>query len=92
MATSIQSTNLDFDRIKNSLKSYLKSKSEFSDYDFEASGLSNILDVLAYNTHFNGLISNFALNEALSEFKKCAGEDTYHYSVMSNSFLSLALQ
>ena len=64
MATSIQSTSLDFDRIKNSLKSYLKSKSEFSDYDFEASGLSNILDVLAYNTHFNGLISNFALNEA----------------------------
>ena len=34
------------------------------DYDFEASGLSNILDVLAYNTHVNGLTTNFALNES----------------------------
>ena len=39
-------------------------KEEFQDYDFEGSGLSNILDVLAYNTHFNGLIANFALNES----------------------------
>ena len=38
----------------------------FSDYDFEASGLSNILDVLAYNTHFNGLTTKFALNENCS--------------------------
>ena len=39
-------------------------QTEFSDYNFEASGLSNILDVLAYNTHINGLIANFALNES----------------------------
>jgi hypothetical protein len=64
MATNITSTQLDFDQIKGSLKTYLKAKSEFSDYDFEASGLNNILDVLAYNTHFNGLIANFALNES----------------------------
>lgn len=64
MATNITSTQLDFDTIKSSLKTYLKAKSEFSDYDFEASGLNNILDVLAYNTHFNGLIANFALNES----------------------------
>ena len=64
MATNIQSTQLDFDTIKNSLKTYLAQKSEFADYNFEASGLSNILDVLAHNTHFNGLIANFALNEA----------------------------
>src|SRR5210317_1506504 len=60
----IKSTDLDFDQIKANLKTYLKSKNEFSDYDFEASGLSNILDVLAYNTHINGLIANFALNES----------------------------
>lgn len=64
MVTNIQSTQLDFASIKNSLKTYLAQQSEFADYNFEASGLSNILDVLAYNTHFNGLIANFALNES----------------------------
>ena len=64
MATNIQSTQLDFATIKNSLKTYLAQQTEFADYNFEASGLSNILDVLANNTHFNGLIANFALNEA----------------------------
>lgn len=60
----IQSSDLDFNSIKESLKTYLKRQSEFADYDFEASGLSNILDVLAYNTHLNGLIANFGLNES----------------------------
>lgn len=64
MATTIKSTELDFDTIKTRLKDFLKSKSEFADYNFEGSGLNNILDVLAYNTHFNGLIANFALNES----------------------------
>lgn len=64
MATSIQSTALDFNTIKNGLKDFLSTKSEFSGYDFEASGLSNILDVLAYNTHQNALIANFAINES----------------------------
>ena len=64
MATTIKSTQLDFDTIKGRLKDFLKQQSEFEDYDFEASGLSNILDVLAYNTHFNGLTANFALNES----------------------------
>lgn len=64
MATTINSTSLDFTAIKNNLKKVLASKDEFADYNFEASGLSNILDVLAYNTHFNGLIANFALNES----------------------------
>jgi len=62
--TTIKSTALDFDAIKNNLKTFLANKDEFADYNFEASGLSNILDVLAYNTHFNGLIANFALNES----------------------------
>ena len=64
MATNIESTQLDFTTIKNSLKTYLAAKTEFADYDFEASGISNILDVLAYNTHYNALIANFALNES----------------------------
>ena len=64
MATTIKSTSLDFEAIKNNLKTFLAAKDEFADYNFEASGLSNILDVLAYNTHYNGLIANFALNES----------------------------
>ena len=56
------SSNFEINTIKNNLKTELASKSEFADYNFEASGLSNILDVLAVNTHYNGLIANFALN------------------------------
>ena len=64
MVTTIKSSALDFDNIKSNLKDYLANKDEFKDYNFEASGLSNILDVLAYNTHLNALIANFALNES----------------------------
>lgn len=64
MATTIKSTALDFNSIKNNLKTFLQDKEEFTDYNFEASGLSNLLDVLAYNTHYNALIANFALNES----------------------------
>ena len=64
MATTITSTQLDFDTIKANLKEFFKAQSEFSDYNFEAAGLNNILDVLAYNTHYNGLLANFALNES----------------------------
>lgn len=64
MATTIKSTDLDFNNIKNNLKSYLAQTPEFSDYNFEASGLSSLLDVLAYNTHYNALLANFALNES----------------------------
>ena len=59
MATTIKSTALDFTNIKQNLKDFLKAQTEFKDYDFEASGLSNILDVLSYNTHVNGMTSNF---------------------------------
>src|SRR5210317_2369386 len=64
MATTVKSTGLDFESIKGNLKTFLAASDEFTDYNFEASGLSNILDVLAYNTHYNALIANFALNES----------------------------
>ena len=63
MSTSIKSTALDFNNIKANLKTHFDT-TEWNDYDFETSGLSNLLDVLAYNTHYNGLIANFALNES----------------------------
>ena len=64
MVTTINSTGLDFNTIKNNLKTSLQNSGEFNDYNFQASGLSSILDVLAYNTHYNGLVANFALNES----------------------------
>lgn len=54
---------LDFDAIKTNLKSFLKSQSEFSDYNFEGAGLSVLLDLLAYNTHYMGYYLNMVANE-----------------------------
>ena len=56
-------TELDFDLIKANLKEYLNSQTEFSDYDFEGSGLAVMLDLLAYNTHYNGMLAHMLANE-----------------------------
>ena len=56
-------TNLDFDQIKTTLKNYLKANSNFTDYDFEGSNLSTILDVLAYNTYITSYNANMVANE-----------------------------
>ncbi len=56
-------TDLDFDQIKTSLKDYLRANSEFTDYDFEGSNLSSIIDVLAYNTYINSYNANMISNE-----------------------------
>lgn len=58
-----QLNQLDFNNIKNSLKEYLRANSEFSDYDFEGSALSNLLDVLAYNTYYTAFNTNMVANE-----------------------------
>lgn len=62
--TIIKSTGLDITSIKNNLKESLQNTNEFKDYNFEASGLAALLDVLAYNTHYNALVANYALNES----------------------------
>ena len=56
-------TNLDFEDVKTTLKEYLKSNSNFTDYDFEGSNLSSILDVLAYNTYITSYNANMVANE-----------------------------
>jgi hypothetical protein len=61
--TSLRVTELDFDTIKNNLKNYLKSQSEFQDFDFDGSGMSVLLDILAYNTHYMGFYLNMIGNE-----------------------------
>lgn len=65
MATNnkINISELDFDNIKTNLKEFLKGQSEFSDYDFEGSSLNVLLDILAYNTHYNAMYTNLAYNE-----------------------------
>jgi hypothetical protein len=56
-------TELDFDDIKRNLKTFLRGQSEFKDYDFEGSGMSVLLDTLAYNTHYLGFNANMLANE-----------------------------
>lgn len=60
---NIKVTELDFDEIKKNLKTYLKAQNQFTDFNFEGSGLSVLLDVLAYNTHYNALYYNLSVNE-----------------------------
>lgn len=62
--TTIKSSDLDFQQLKETLKTFMKESGEFNDYDFEGAGLSNILDVLSHNTHLMALIANFSLNES----------------------------
>lgn len=58
-------TELDFDQIKTNLKTYFKrSESAFKDWDFEGSGLNSLLDVLAYNTHYNAITAHMVMNES----------------------------
>lgn len=63
MASSNDLSTLDFTSIKDNLKTYLKSQAIFQDYDFEASNINVLLDVLAYNTYLNGFYLNMVSNE-----------------------------
>ena len=57
-------TALDFEDVKASIKSYLRTRSEFTDYDFDGSALSYMIDMLAYNTYYSAFNANMSLNEA----------------------------
>ena len=63
MATKLEISELDFDGIKANLKNFLSQQDEFRDYNFEGSGMSVLLDVLAYNTHYLGFNANMLANE-----------------------------
>ena len=58
-----QVANLDFEDIKASLKDYMKAQSDFTDYDFEGSALSTLIDTLAYNTYYTAFNTNMVVNE-----------------------------
>lgn len=63
-SSRLRTDGLDFNQIKTNLKDHLRSYPEFTDYDFEGSALSTLIDVLAYNTHYLGMYAHVAANEA----------------------------
>ena len=65
MATNnrIKVSDLDYGQIRENLKTFLRGQDQFSDYDFDGSALSTLIDILAYNTHYNALYTNLAINE-----------------------------
>jgi hypothetical protein len=62
-SNKLEVSDFDFDSIKANLKTFLQSQTEFQDYNFEGSGFSVLLDVLAYNTHYLGFNANMLANE-----------------------------
>lgn len=64
MVDRLRVTELDFDTIKSNLQTFLNQQAEFTDYNFEGSGLSILLDILAYNTHYNAYYLNMVANES----------------------------
>ena len=64
MANRLRVTELDFDQVKTNLKTFLKQQTKFQDYDFEGAGLNILLDILAYNTHYNAYYLNMVANES----------------------------
>lgn len=61
--TQLNVAELDFDAIKQNLKTYLQSQEEFQDYNFDGSALSMLIDILAYNTHYNATLAHLQANE-----------------------------
>ena len=77
--SELKIVDLDFDDIKSSLKNYLQTQEEFKDYNFEGSGMSILLDLLAYNTHYQAFYANMVANEMFLDS-----------AIIRNSVVSLA--
>lgn len=75
-------TELDFNKIKDSIKDHFKSQSKYNDWDFEGSGLSILLDVLAYNTHYNAMVAHFSLNETFLDSAQIRGNVVSHAKLL----------
>lgn len=82
MAQQFNVTELDFLQIKENIKNYLKSQSIYNDYDFDGSALSVLLDVLAYNTHYNAIQAHYALNEAFLDSAQLRGNVVSHAKLL----------
>ena len=63
--SQFNTTELDFDQIKTNIKNYFKRvDGPFKDFDFNGSGLNHLLDILAYNTHYNAVTAHMVMNES----------------------------
>ena len=91
MATNpsrLRVTELDFDEIKDNLKTFLKGQSQFRDYDFEGSGMSILLDVLAYNTHYLGFNANMLANEMFLDSSSLRSSAVSHAKMLGDEVIS----
>jgi hypothetical protein len=80
---ALRITELDFNSIKENLKNYLRSQSEFQDFDFEGAGMSVLLDVLAYNTHYMGYYLNMVANESFLDSAQLRNSIISHAKLMN---------
>jgi hypothetical protein len=71
-------TELDFQNIKDSIKDHFKSQSKYNDFDFDGSNLSVLLDILAYNTHYNAMVAHFSINESFLDSAQIRGNVVSH--------------
>ena len=85
---ALRISELDFESIRTNLKNYLKSQSEFTDYDFEGSGMSALADIIAYNTHYMGYYLNMVGNEAFldtAQIRQSVISHAKHTNYLPNS-------
>ena len=78
-------TEFDFDEVKDNLKVFMRNQTEFKDYDFEGSGLSALLDVLAYNTHYLGFNANMLANEMFLDSSQLRSSVVSHAKTLGYS-------
>ena len=83
-------TEFDFDDVKSNLKTYLKAQTEFTDYDFEGSGMSILLDLLAYNTHYLGFNANMLANEMFLDSASLRSSVVSHAKTLGYEITSAA--
>lgn len=75
-------TELDFQKIKDSIKDHFKSQSKYNDFDFDGSNLSVLMDILAYNTHYNAMVAHFSINESFLDSAQIRGNVVSHAKML----------
>ena len=75
-------TELDFDLIKASIKDHFRAQTKYNDWDFDGGGLSTVLDILAYNTHYNAMLAHFSLNETFLDSAQIRGNVVSHAKLL----------
>ena len=88
--SSFNVSELDFAAIKDSIKAHFRSQSKYNDWDFNGSGLSVLLDVLAYNTHYNAMVAHLSLNETFLDSAQIRGNVVSHAKLLGYVPRSLA--